>query len=262
MSIDRSKRIYFEQHADLYDQTRPGYPEELIENILSLSDIPASGRILEIGCGPGNATIPFARRGYHIVAIELGERLAALAAKNCLPYPKVEIRNASFEDSAVEERAYDLAISADAFHWIPPEIGYPKIAGALKDSGSVALFWNIPVGPQTEWSRAIDSVYREVALGVENPDKSITLEWVTGVIKHNFAACGCFQEVAVKTYRWSETYSTDRYLNLVRTYSSLASLDAPTRSRLFAGIRGVLEDFGGWINKPFLAALFHARVKR
>ena len=30
MSIDRSKRITFEQVADLYEETRSGYPEELI----------------------------------------------------------------------------------------------------------------------------------------------------------------------------------------------------------------------------------------
>lgn len=64
-------------------KSRPGYPEELVEDILALSEAPEEGRILEIGCGPGNATIPFAKRDYRIVGIELGERLAALAVKNC-----------------------------------------------------------------------------------------------------------------------------------------------------------------------------------
>jgi 2-polyprenyl-3-methyl-5-hydroxy-6-metoxy-1,4-benzoquinol methylase len=70
MSIDRSRRITFEEVAELYDQVRPSYPEELVDDALALSGIPAGGQILEIGCGPGNATIPFARRGYRIVGIE------------------------------------------------------------------------------------------------------------------------------------------------------------------------------------------------
>ena len=64
--IDRSKRVAFEEVADLYQEVRPGYPEELVEDILSLSGIASDGRILEIGCGPGNATVAFARRGYRV----------------------------------------------------------------------------------------------------------------------------------------------------------------------------------------------------
>ncbi|MGD8625900.1 MAG: class I SAM-dependent methyltransferase, partial [Anaerolineae bacterium] len=235
---------------------------ELVDDALALSGIPAGGRIVEIGCGPGNATLLFARRGYRIVAIELGERLAALAAKNCRAYPGVAIENIAFEDWPTEEKAFDLAISADAFHWIPPEIGYPKVARALKDSGSAVFFWNVPVDPQTDWSRAIDAVYRERAPQVENPDKSFTLEWVIGIIKENFAASGCFGEVTVRHYSWPETYTSEHYLKLLRTFSGHRGLDEDTRDRLFAGIHEVIERFGGRVTKPNLVALFHARKRQ
>jgi SAM-dependent methyltransferase len=262
MPIDRSRRITFEEVAELYDKVRPSYPEELVEDALALSGIPADGRILEIGCGPGNATLPFAKRGYRIVGIELGERLAALAVKNCRAYPGVEIRNTAFEDWVLEEKAFDLAISADAFHWIPLEVGYPKVARALKDSGSVVFFWNVPVDPKTDWSRAMEEVYRERAPHVENPDKSFTAEWLIGVIKDNFGACGCFGEVTVKQYLWSETYTSKQYLKLLRTFSGHRGLDEDTRGKLFAGIHEVVERFGGRVTKPHLVALFHSRVKR
>jgi SAM-dependent methyltransferase len=261
MSIDRSRRITFEEVAELYDEVRPSYPEELVEDVVALSGIPANGRILEVGCGPGNATIPFAKRGYRIVGIELGERLAALAVKNCRAYPGVEIQNAAFEDWALEEKAFDLAVSADAFHWIPPEVGYPKVARALKDSGSAAFFWNVPVDPKTDWSRAIEEVYRERAPHVENPDTLFTLEWLIEIIKDNFEASGCFGEVTVKQYRWTETYTSEQYLKLLRTYSGLQGLDEDARDKLFAGIREVIEQFGGRVTKPNLVALFHSRVK-
>ncbi len=262
MTIDRRRRIAFEEVADLYDEVRPGYPEELVEDVLDLSGLPADGRILEIGCGPGNATLAFARRGYRILGIELGERLAALAAKNCRAYPDVQIRNSSFEDWELEEAAFDLAISADAFHWIPPEVGYPKLARALKASGSAALFWNIPVDPATDWSRAIDQVYQTATCGLENPDKAFTAEWLVGIITDNFVKSGCFGEVTIRRYSWSLSLTSEQYLKLLRTYSSHRGLDEPTRDRLFADIRDVLERFGGRVTKPQLTALFHARVKK
>ena len=262
MSIDRSKRTTFEEVADLYAEIRPSYPEKLVEDVIALSRIPADGRILEIGCGPGNATIPFAELGYRIVGIELGERLAALATKNCRAYPKVEIVNTTFEDWELEERAFDLAISADAFHWIPPEIGYPKVAQALKDSGSAAFFWHVPVDPKTDWSRAIEKVYRERTPHVENPDKSFTLEWVVGIIKDNFGACGRFGRVTIRQYRWTETYTTEQYLKHLRTFSGHRGLDEVTRNRLLTGIGEVIERFSGRVIKPQLVVLFHSRVTR
>lgn len=54
MGIDRLRRVTFEEVADLYHESRPSYPEELIEDAIRLSRVGGNGRILEIGCGTGN----------------------------------------------------------------------------------------------------------------------------------------------------------------------------------------------------------------
>jgi ubiquinone/menaquinone biosynthesis C-methylase UbiE len=56
----------FDKVADLYDKIRPNYPEELTADIMSISKIPPRGRILEVGCGTGQSTLPFACSGYRI----------------------------------------------------------------------------------------------------------------------------------------------------------------------------------------------------
>jgi ubiquinone/menaquinone biosynthesis C-methylase UbiE len=55
-------RTIFDEAVSLYDEVRPGYPEDLFDDVISLSGIPAGGRILEIGCGTGQATVPVAKR--------------------------------------------------------------------------------------------------------------------------------------------------------------------------------------------------------
>src|SRR5262245_17855886 len=116
-------RTGFDQVAAEYDAIRPGYPEPLIEDIISMSNLPADGLILEVGCGTGQATIPFAQRGYHMTCLDIGAALAALAAQNCRAYPEVQIQVASFETWEGNPDTFDLIISATAFHWIPPEVG-------------------------------------------------------------------------------------------------------------------------------------------
>ncbi len=151
-------RTIFNQSARDYDQVRPGYPEELIADAISISGIPEGGRVLEIGCGTGQATIPFAKRGYSMLCLDIGKDLVALARENCGAYPKVDIHNLSFEDWNPKGSLFDLVISATAFHWIPAEIGYPKATQVLKTGGYIAFFWHLHPTPYTDFFRAVQKV--------------------------------------------------------------------------------------------------------
>lgn len=259
MSIDRSRRITFEEVADLYNETRTRYLDALIEDIIRLAALPADGRILEIGCGPGNATAAFARRGYRLLAIELGERLAAHAAQNCRAYPNVTIVQSEFESCDLPSHGFDLAVSADAFHWIRPETGYAKVMTALKARGSFAFFWQISVDPQTDWSRAIDEVFRRRAPQVERPNEPMDAAWVRAVIEGNFRDYCGIENVTVKIYDWMETLDADRYVKLLRTRSGLHGMDEGLRLALNREIDAVIQAAGGSIEQPYRAILFHAR---
>src|ERR687890_590929 len=131
-------RSTFDGAALLYDEVRPGYPEDLFDDVVALSRIPAGGRILEIGCGTGQATVPFARRGYRILCVELGENMAAVARRNLEGYAQAEVRCGDFEKWPLGEGSFDLAISATAFHWLDPQVAYPKGAGARGEGGARA----------------------------------------------------------------------------------------------------------------------------
>jgi len=244
MNIDRSRRIAFEESADLYNETRSGYPEQLVEDVISFSNIPAGGRILEVGCGPGNATVSFAKRGYEILAVELGVKLSTYARHNCLAYPKVSITNIAFEDWPMQAGVFDLAISADAFHWIQPEIGYPKVASALKPAGTLAFFWNAPSKMDPEIATALAQVYKSRAPQAENPEESFIPEWMINTITEVITQSACFGDVTVRTYPVTETESVDHYIKSLWTYSSHRPLDWRTREYLYNGIRGELERFG------------------
>src|ERR671911_1888556 len=108
MAGERNRlRTTFDEAASLYDEVRPGYPGDLFDDVVSLSGIPSGGRILEIGCGTGQATVPFARRGYRILCVELGENLAAVARRNLEAYPRAEVHVGPFEDVSLPEGAFD-----------------------------------------------------------------------------------------------------------------------------------------------------------
>ena len=97
MSASKPLSWQFDDAAQLYDEVRSRYPEEIVEHIIACAALPAHGRIFELGCGTGQMTLSFAKRGYAMVAIDQGERLAALAATHCVPYPQVRVVACAFE---------------------------------------------------------------------------------------------------------------------------------------------------------------------
>lgn len=258
-------RTTFDQDALLYDQARPGYPEALFDDIVALAGIPPRGRMLEIGCGTGQATLPLARRGYQVLCIELGANLAALARRNLAAYPLVSIQTEAFETWQVEEEAFDLALSATAFHWIDPAISYQKTAQALKPSGALALFWHVHV--QSEASQgffeAVQSIYqREVPEQEEKYGPLLWPEQVGEPVKVEIEQTGLFGEVSVRRYCWDVTYDAAGYVHLLNTYSNHRVLDDQRRARLFQAITDLIDTrFHGHITKGYLALLYVAHRK-
>src|SRR5437773_7649949 len=93
----RSRRELFDQAAEYYDEARPKYPDRLFDDLLTAAaEYPRSGwwaqsRVLEIGPGTGQATLPLLERGCAVVAVELGPRLAA----------RLRAHAAGFQDATV-----------------------------------------------------------------------------------------------------------------------------------------------------------------
>ena len=81
----------FNTAPTLYEDVRPGYPEELIQDVLDLSGLNDHSRILEVGCGTGKATRPFAERGYELVCLDIGADLIAVAKEKLKAFPNVRL---------------------------------------------------------------------------------------------------------------------------------------------------------------------------
>jgi SAM-dependent methyltransferase len=72
----------FDRAVDLYQRVRPEYPSELYDHLIHVTRLSPGARLLEVGCGPGKATLPLAQRGFRITCVEPGAALAAAARLN------------------------------------------------------------------------------------------------------------------------------------------------------------------------------------
>jgi SAM-dependent methyltransferase len=244
----------FDEVAERYARSRPEYQPALIDDIVSLSGIPPGGHILEIGCGPGKATLPFAQRGFAILCLDPGPRLVALAQRRVRDYPAVQFAVTTFEDWPLEEGAFDLVVAASAFHWIREGVGFPKAAAALRDTGAIALFRNARQTEDTPLYREIQQAYAMHAPEAAHGHRR-------GRSSEDIAASGLFGDVVVRHHPWKQTYSAGEYVNLLDTYSGHRRLPAARREALFAAIVAAIERHGGTIEVRWVGTAFVARKR-
>jgi SAM-dependent methyltransferase len=227
---------------------RPGYPELLFDDLASLSGMGPGAKALEICCGTGQAMVPLARRGYRVLCVELGQLAAGYRGK-LADHPDARVLASSFEDwpLAKLEGAFDLVVSATAFHWVDPAVRYRKSARALRSEGSLALIWNThdPEGSSEGFAEALDDVHRRTApeLAPERRPPRLDREpEKAGEIGRS----GYFGRPEERRYRFGVAHESGSYLRRLGTHSSHRALEGRTRQRLFAAVaRPIDEGHGG-----------------
>ncbi len=259
-------RATFGEVPELYDRARPGYPAALFDDLAELARLRKAARILEIGCGTGQATIAFAERGYRITCVELGEKLAGFAQRKLSGFPMVEIVNANFETWEPREAEFDAVVSFTAFHWIDPDLSYTKTAALLRDGGALAIAGNETVMPPggdqffvevQEDYEAIVPGAKEIRAGAPVPPEEVE------DMRNEIDASGLFCDVAVRRYLWEVAYTADAYIALLNTYSGQRALEDATRERLHDRIRRRIESRpDATVRTTYLSMLNVARLRR
>ena len=110
--------------ASTYETFRPGYLDELVDEVLAHAGRPLR-TALEIGAGTGKATRAFARRGIAVTATDPDPAMLAELRRH-VP-PSVVTVAAAFEDLP-SHADYDLVFAAAALHWTEPQDRWPRVA--------------------------------------------------------------------------------------------------------------------------------------
>ena len=251
-SADRHRlRATFERVPELYDAVRPTYPDAVFDDLVALARIPPGGRVLEIGCGTGQATLPLARRGFEIVCVELGARLAAVARRKLAGFPKLEVVNARFEEWEPDGEL-DAVVAFTAFHWIDPDVRYAKPARILRRGGSLGVVETSHVMNDDGFWADVQEDYDAVVPHPDNRPPPHPGE--LGDLRAEIVATGLFREVEVRRHLWDVTYTADEYIAVIGTYSPNLELDDAKRTELFERIHGRIER-QGTVTKTYAATL-------
>jgi SAM-dependent methyltransferase len=269
------RRTTFEHVAELYDRARPSYPPQIFDDLAELAQLPAQARLVEIGCGTGQATLPLAERGYAITCVELGTRLAATAQRKLAAFPAVSVINANFETWQPNRRGFDAVVAFSAFHWLAPELRYTKSAELLCEHGKLGFVSTAHVLPAdgdpffTEVQADYEALLPEdpktnAGAGLYSPpwrlpDPDAVGDHSDEVVTAELEASGLFRNLASRRYLWDVIYNADDYIAVLGTYSHHRALDDEAREPLLESIHRRIEARPERnVRKTYLAMLYVA----
>jgi len=257
----RRLRATFTEAAELYDRMRPTYPPAAFDDLADFATLREGARVLEIGCGTGQATLPLAGRGYRITAVELGDGMAGVARRNLRRFSNVEVLTAAFEDWPLPVEPFDVVLAATAFHWIDPEVRVTKAADALRPGGALATVATHHVaGGDEAFFVEVQACYER--WDPDTPSGGVRLPAAAAVPAsgEELDRSGRFGPVTFRRHEWELQYTSAGYVDVLRTYSGHRALEPVAQANLLACVAELIDTrFGGQISKRYLTELRVAR---
>ncbi|MFE3961036.1 methyltransferase domain-containing protein [Nocardia sp. NPDC059091] len=111
-----------------YARYRPGYPSEFLDEIVRSFQLDGSGRLLDLGCGTGQLTVPLSKHVREAVGVD--------------PEPQMLIEAAAYTDWAVSSSSRSLSKSSS-----PPDTSARNEHPVLPLPPRTRLASAAPTGP-------------------------------------------------------------------------------------------------------------------
>jgi SAM-dependent methyltransferase len=251
------QRFTFDQVASVYSKARPDYPDALVDDVVSYADLKLSDRIFEVGCGTGQATKSFAKRGFPILATDPGSEMLRGARENLASFSNVEFLETAFEAWPIDRAAFRLIIAAQSWHWVSPEVRFSKAAEALSRGGSLAVFGHVPVGLPAPLLEQFKEIYlRQIGKWGPPPEA-----WYlpNGPFKGWFTESGLFEPVEHRRYFWKWRHTASSYADFLQTKSDHRMMEPAKRDELLGDIAQAINSHGGQFDVDYETHLYIAR---
>ncbi|CAN5310640.1 class I SAM-dependent methyltransferase [soil metagenome] len=128
--------------AEVYAKSRPSYPSDAIEFILSHCGLTTDSTVVDIGAGTGISSRLLAAQGPTVIGVEPNDDMRAQAESESLDCENLSFLKGTAEETLLLDNVADAVLCAQAFHWFRAEESLAEFKRILKPSGWTVLMWN------------------------------------------------------------------------------------------------------------------------
>ena len=157
----------FRSAAAHYLQGRPAYAPALFGDVAKLCGLDGTGRLLDLGCGPGQLATAFRPYVAEAVGMDPEPEMLALATRLATE-AEVDIRfcPGSSQDLTPALGRFRLVTIGRAFHWMDRAETVRRLDAMLEPGGALVLFSTTHIdAPDNAWRAEFERVLEGAAVG-------------------------------------------------------------------------------------------------
>jgi ubiquinone/menaquinone biosynthesis C-methylase UbiE len=146
-----------------YARYRPGYPAALLDDLVQCLGLDGTGRLLDLGCGTGQLTIPLAAYVTEAVGMDPEPEMLIHADRQAQVQAVTNVSwvQGSSADLPGDLGHFTLVTMGRSFHWMDREQVLTTLAAMVVDEGSLVIANDSNlVLPSTPWQQAIQDIQR------------------------------------------------------------------------------------------------------
>ncbi len=240
MVFNRKLGVSFRKIGKDYHLGRRDYKEKLFEDITKGAHLKKGSLILDAGCGTGKSTIPFLKKGYDVIGIDISQNMLNTAKKLTSRYKTVKYKKISFEKANFNSNSFDLILFGTSIHWMNKKVVYKKANRLVHKDGYVAVFWE-PINALDKTIKHL-KLYELFLSYCKNYPKNTNENATLLRRKNSLSNAQLFKEMIVKTYKNKNVYSLEEFMSLISSYSWVLSLGKNERDKLLKEVRKRLKN--------------------
>jgi SAM-dependent methyltransferase len=157
--------VPFEKHrfrsaAAHYRRGRPPYAPALFDRVAERVGLTRAYAVLDLGCGPGQLALGFARIAGQVTAIDPEPEMLRIAAAEAAEAGlAIRFMEGSSYDIGPELGSFRLVVIGRAFHWMDRADTLRRLDGMIEAGGALALFGDRhPELRENAWRAVYDAV--------------------------------------------------------------------------------------------------------
>ncbi|HEY7327369.1 MAG TPA: class I SAM-dependent methyltransferase [Gemmataceae bacterium] len=181
---DRALAAAFDNTAAQFERAPVQNDPNKLAHLIQVADLPAGGRILDAGCGPGLVAETLLQAGYRVMGVDLSAEMIARARKRCARFGD----RASFEQKSLFDPSlagpFDGAISRFVLHHTPDPLAFVRRQVELLRQGGVLATCDHTTDPdraRRDWHQRIERARDHTHTSNPTPTEMVDLFIAAGL---------------------------------------------------------------------------------
>jgi ubiquinone/menaquinone biosynthesis C-methylase UbiE len=230
MSVHDTARRGFANAAHVYEESRPGYPDDAIRWLTEQLGLEPGKTVVDLAAGTGKLTRLLTPTGATVIAVEPVDEMRDALERTTTA---ASAGPGTAERTGLPDGSADAVTVAQAFHWFDGPAALTEIHRVLRPAGKLAIVYNV---------RDLSDPVQHAVDDLVNAHRGATPSHRSGRWRTALEETELFTPVAKREFPNIQEVDADLLVHRVASISFISELPEPERRHVLDATRDIAAD--------------------